>query len=255
MQQEERLKIIMQLLHERTRLTTREIAEHFAISFDTARRDVIKLTATGQAMRIHGGLMAINQQDVPDFLARSQIQSPLKKKMAQVAKRFIHQGDLAYIGPSTTLQLLCQLLNGEDLTVVTNSIDNALALLASPLPKVNLLAGDLAKDNRWTYSAAALASLKLMRPNIALVGTSLVRQDGICLPNSKDAELIRTATTRARKVVVIAEKFKFINENNSPFLATSLDKIDVLITDVSLPDEYRTWFNPRTQIISGSRKE
>lgn len=48
MTQEERLIQIKKLLKEKHQLSTRKLAEHFQISFDTARRDVIHLTSTGQ---------------------------------------------------------------------------------------------------------------------------------------------------------------------------------------------------------------
>lgn len=92
MTQEERLIQIKQLLKKKHQLSTRQIAAHFNVSFDTARRDVIHLTETGQAIRVHGGLMEINCNSVPDFLARNQVQSPVKMKMARMAKRFVHPG-------------------------------------------------------------------------------------------------------------------------------------------------------------------
>ncbi len=92
MTQEERLLEIKEMLKKQHRLSTRKLADHFGVAFDTARRDVLRLTSTGQAVRIHGGLMELEHNTVPDFLVRSQIQSPLKEKMARKAKRFIHPG-------------------------------------------------------------------------------------------------------------------------------------------------------------------
>ena len=84
--QEERLVQIKKMLKKEHQVSTKEIAKKFGVSFDTARRDVIHLATTGQAVRIHGGIMEISQNDVPDFLARNQVQSPVKLKMAKMAK-------------------------------------------------------------------------------------------------------------------------------------------------------------------------
>lgn len=65
--QVERLDLIRRTLDERKTISTREIMQLCQVSFDTARRDVIKLTNTGQAIRIHGGLMKIKQGTVPDL--------------------------------------------------------------------------------------------------------------------------------------------------------------------------------------------
>nr|WP_300591982.1 hypothetical protein [uncultured Lactobacillus sp.] len=40
----------------------------------------MKLTNTGQAIRIHGGLMRIKQGIVPGYNFRSHVLSPIKKK-------------------------------------------------------------------------------------------------------------------------------------------------------------------------------
>lgn len=47
--QEQRLEEIKEMLAKKHKLTTHELADHFGIAFDTARRDVLRLTSTGQA--------------------------------------------------------------------------------------------------------------------------------------------------------------------------------------------------------------
>ena len=78
--QVERLDLIRQKLDEKKTISTREIMKLCHVSFDTARRDVIKLTSTGQAIRIHGGLMKIKQGTVPDYNSRVHVLSPIKIK-------------------------------------------------------------------------------------------------------------------------------------------------------------------------------
>lgn len=249
MSQEERLKQIKQLLKKKHQLSTRKIAEHFQISFDTARRDVIHLTTTGQAIRIHGGLMEIDQNSVPDFLARNQIQSPIKLKMAKMAKRFVHPGQCDFIGSSTILKQLCPLLNGMELQVVTNSIDNALSMLTSEIPSVRLLGGIINKSQRYIYSETALETIRKIHFNTAFIGTSCIRADGVYAPRMEDAEIVREAIKRANQVVLVAEKYKFTDNSTSPYMSAPLDKIDVLITDTPLTDQQQNLFDPKTQII------
>ena len=99
MTQANRLKEIRRLLLEKRELKTREIASYFGISFDTARRDVLRLTETGQALRIHGGIMAVDDDSVPSFLNRQHILSPVKRDLAEIASHFVHTGQCDFIGP------------------------------------------------------------------------------------------------------------------------------------------------------------
>lgn len=250
MTQEERLTQIKQLLKEKHQLSTRQIANHFHVSFDTARRDVIYLTETGQAIRVHGGLMEINRNSIPDFLARNQVQSPIKMKMARMAKRFVHPGHCDFIGSSTTLKRLCPLLNGMDMQIVTNSIDNALNLLTTEIPSVRLLGGTINKQQRFISSEAALETLRKIHFNTAFIGAGCVRKNGVYTPSMADSKVVETAASRANQVVLVAEKFKFANLSSSPYMSVSLNQIDVLITDTPLPQELKQYFNPKTQIIS-----
>lgn len=247
--QEERLNQIKDLLKQEHRILTKEIAEKFNVSFDTARRAVIHLCSTGQAVRIHGGMMEINQTSVPDFLARNQVQSPVKLKMAKMARKFVHPDQCDFIGSSTTLKRLCPLLNGMDLQVVTNSIDNALNLLTGEFPSVRLLGGIVNKSQRYIYSEEALETIRRIHFNTAFIGGSKVRVDGVYASIMDDAEIVNEVVKRANQVVLVAEKYKFTNQSTSPFMSTSLDKVDVLITDTPLPDEIKSYFSSKTQII------
>ncbi|WEV39037.1 DeoR/GlpR family DNA-binding transcription regulator [Lactobacillus sp. ESL0680] len=255
MTQEQRLHEIRQMLVRQNHLVTRDLAEHFNISFDTARRDVIRLVATGQAIRVHGGLIRNTDDEGLPFLTRNQIDSPIKTQMAQMAQHFIHTRQCDFIGPSTILKKLCQLISGTNLQIVTNSIDNSLELMRSEFPEVLLLGGIVNKEHRFNYSVHALDLLKGISFNNAFVGTASVKSDGIYLPKINDAELIKVATSRAKRIIVVAEKHKFNNPKIAPYMAVPLSQIDVLITDEPLPDEIKQNFAPTTQIISVIKKK
>lgn len=255
MRQADRLKKIKELLAQNNEISTRKLANLFKVSFDTARRDILKLTSTGQAIRIHGGIMELDHRSVPEFSARTQIQSPIKQKMAETARHFIHPGQCDFIAPSTTLQQLCTMINGIDLQIITNSIDCAFALTSSALPQVRMLGGTLYKKDRFVSSNAALTEIAGIHFNTAFIGTSRVRPDGVYTANLADAEIIRAVVNQANQVVLIAEKYKFTNHNSSPFKSTSLNQVDVVITDTELKQEYSHYFNSNAQIIPVLRKD
>lgn len=250
MNQEERRQEIKRLLQSRHQLSTRELARHFGISFDTARRDILHLTRTGQAVRVHGGVMELAKDDVPAYLARQHILSPVKLELAKMAAHFVHAGQCDFIGPSTSLEQLCRQIQGRDLHVVTNSIDNALALLAHPLPQATLLGGTLEKRNRYTYSAAALTQVSQLRFNTVFIGCVRVDPDGVYLSEEEDANLIRMAVARARTVVLLAEKYKFSSQLTAPYLVATLEQIDVVITDEPMDPQTRQGFKKTVQVLS-----
>lgn len=250
MTQQQRLSEIKKLLRQKHQLSTRELAHHFHVAFDTARRDIVHLTQTGQAVRVHGGLMEIDRKQGPTYLLRKEIQSPIKLHMAEKAKHFVHAGDCDFINSSTTLTQMCGLLGQTEVQVVTNSIDCALSLINVSLPRVRLLGGIINKSNRFIYSKAALDTINRLHFNTAFMGTTKIRSDGAYEVQSEDAEIAQAVVQRAQQVVLVAEQYKFTNQNVSPFLEIPINKIDVLITDTPLTDQERKFFNSNTQIIS-----
>lgn len=255
MTQEERIDEIRKMLEQANKLSTKQLAEHFGVAFDTARRDVLRLTSTGQAVRVHGGLMALDSTGVPNFGARNKIQSPLKEKMAKIAKKFIHPGEFDFIAPSTTITRMCEMIDSIDLTIATNSIDSAAVLANSPMPEVILLGGKLIKGDHFTSSAEAIKQIQRLHFNTAFIGTSKIRPDGIYTATQEDADIISTVVERANKVVLIAERYKFTNHNSSPYLSAPINKIDVVITDTPLDQKIKINFNDNTQIIPVQRRQ
>lgn len=255
MQQEERLAIIKKWLEQTSQLRTRQIMKRFGISFDTARRDVVRLTQTGQALRVHGGIMALNQNGVPSFASRNRIESPLKAKMAKILAHYIYPGGLYFFGPSTTIARACRDIVGINTTIMTNSIDNAAILTASNLPHVELLGGKVNKENRFTYSMDSLEKVKNYRFRMVVVGAGLIKNGHVYLINAEDAAIDQQAVAEARQVMLIAENYKFHRNNPSSYRFMDCRNVDTLITDQPLDKESRKYFKDNCLIKSVSQSK
>ena len=92
--------------------------------------------------------MRIKQGTVPDYNSRVHVLSPIKNKIAKMTAKYLTADKLIYLNASTTISQLCRYLNGLNATVMTNSIDNASALMMDNLPNVILLGGYLMKSAR-----------------------------------------------------------------------------------------------------------
>lgn len=234
--QVERLDLIRRTLDERKTISTREIMQLCQVSFDTARRDVIKLTNTGQAIRIHGGLMKIKQGTVPDYNSRAHVLSPIKNKMAKMTAKYLTADKLIYLNASTTISQLCHYLTGLNATIMTNSIDNAGALMMDNLPNVILLGGYLNKENHYTSSLNSLKEIDQYEFDVAVIGTSSVNKNGVFVVN------------RTKTVILLAEEYKFKEDRSSPYKVMDCKQADILITDNRLAPQYRKYFKKNIKI-------
>lgn len=234
---------ILEVLKEKGWLSTKQIADHFEIAFDTARRDVLHLTSTGQAIRVHGGIMITQGDEVPEFLNRKRILSPVKTSMAKIAATYVHPNKLYFIGASTTLVQLCDLLGEVDTTIVTHGIDNAEHLMENKFPRVELLGGIVDKINRYASSLDTLIRLNDFVFDGVFIGASRITDEGdITVMGKADAAILRKAVQRGKKIILVTQNYKFTTKKTSPYVVTNCQQVDVLVTDKSLDPKYVSYF-------------
>lgn len=244
MHQAERIRIIKKLLAKEEHLSTREIMKKLNVSFDTARRDIIRLSETGQANRVHGGIIALDRTNVPGFKSRSYIESPVKNKMAAIMAHYIYPQRLYFFGTSTTIARACEKIQGINATIVTHSIDNAANLLQSELPDVRLLGGKINKENRFTYAMDSLTKIRNCRFSMAFIGSSLIADGQIYVANEEDAAIDRCAIAQARQIVLVSENYKFHSGHSSSYRVASTKDVDLMITDQPLDAKKKSIFRP-----------
>ncbi|EKW98530.1 DeoR/GlpR family DNA-binding transcription regulator [Ligilactobacillus saerimneri] len=253
MSQEKRIELIKQLLEERQELSTKDIMREFGISQDTARRDIVLLTKRGEVKRTHGGILPLDfGRSVPNFQSRLASFTKEKTQIALKAVEYFKPHHVYFVDSSTILLKTCQNLS-LPLTVVTHSLDNCIALSEHNKVKVKVLSGTLDHENRFFYSNLAIQELNNVVFDTAFVAASGIDENGIYLLDQGDAEIVGLAAKRARKVILVAEHQKFVN--NSYYRICSLDKISIFITDQELTKEQRAMFSPDTQIVVASNKD
>lgn len=162
--------------------------------------------------------------------------------------KYLTADKLIYLNASTTISQLCRYLNGLNATVMTNSIDNADALMMDNLPNVILLGGYLNKENHYTSSLNSLKEIDKYEFDIAVIGTSSVNKNGVFVVNHSDAQIEREVVNRAKTVILLAEEYKFKEDRSSPYKFMDCKQADILITDNKLDPQYRKYFKKNIKI-------
>lgn len=229
MYQEERLKKIIEWLREDQVLSNQELMERLEISRDTARRDIIRLTKMGKAIRTHGGIARADfQVNVEDYRSRLSQNVEGKERIGKKAAQLLPDQGICFFDVSTMMQFVCMNLSKE-LTVYTHSLDNLELMTALPRLKVHCLGGILNKDNRFFYGCDVWENLNRIYFNVALLSAAAVAEDGIYFENEEDAQVKRIAAKRSNQVIVMADYQKF--QRVSKFCAIGWEQIDLLILD------------------------
>lgn len=102
MRRDDRLQAILALLQDSDRLEVDNLAEHFAVSQETIRRDLTTLSEQGLLRKVHGGAVRFQSAQEQSFTMRSYLYQKQKEAIARAAASVIEDGDSLLISSGTT---------------------------------------------------------------------------------------------------------------------------------------------------------
>lgn len=228
--QEERLMLILQHLEQHRRIGIEEICDKFNVSRDTARRDIVRLEEQGAIIRTRGGAMLPSlSKRVDDYDTRLASDHDVKRAIGRLGASLVRSGDYLIMDSSTTVQEAAEALCGEELVVVTNSIDIASILIRKPGTSVHLLGGLLHPKQRFVYGAKAVAMVSDYKVDKVLLGACGITVDGLSHALEEESLLVRETMRQADQVIVLADHSKF--GKRLFHRVAGLELVDILVTD------------------------
>lgn len=241
----ERRKAIMNLLHNKKRLTVKELAKEIDVSEATLRADLNKMELDGLLIRTHGGaILKEEDENNTSFSVRAQKNREEKNKIAQEAIRYVEEKQCILLDASSTALELARLLKNSTLrlTVVTTGVLTALELKDNTNLTVILVGGVL--TNKSTSIEGTLGLDILNHVNIDLMFTSgngFSFENGLTDFNFYEVELKKQLVKQARKLIALVDSSKI--EVNSSSAFAKINQIDILITDESLSKQLTEKFS------------
>ncbi|WP_377155164.1 DeoR/GlpR family DNA-binding transcription regulator [Roseateles sp. UC29_93] len=178
------------------------LAAEFNLSEDAIRRDLRALAADGLCRRVYGGAVPIAANDRP--LAARMKEAPVRKSaLARAGAATVRPGELVFLDTgSTNLALVDVLPEDADLTVATNAVDVAAAVLRRQDLRLLMIGGEVDPHLGGCVDAAAVDSLSRLRIDRGFVGVcALSMSDGILTTHFREAAFKRTLIERSRHVV------------------------------------------------------
>lgn len=234
----ERHRAILEAVARDGRASVLELSEGLAVAPETIRRDLSALERQGQIRRVHGGAIPAGRIGFePSVDLRRETLTNEKARIARAAVSEIPKEGAIIIDAGTTTGALLDLIpNGVDLTVVTNSVLHAAALVQREDIKVLMLGGRVRSRTFACVDEWALESLKGLYADVAFVGTNgISAARGLTTPDRNEATIKNAMLLSARRRVVLADNSKFGDDHFANF--GKLEEVDVVITDVEVDDE------------------
>jgi len=242
---------LIRLAQRQGQLSVAELSSQFGVSADTIRRDLDLLSVRGFVRRTHGGAVPA------DYLIQggSSSDQPVgariveKTRIALCASELIKDGEsLILNGGSTTRLFAFELAGKKDLTVVTNALGIPAALPRQAVRDIVVLGGEYRSESQITVGSIAFCGAVAITADSAVLGVGGITQDGLFAGVLQDATMTASMIAAARRTIVLADATKF----NHKLLGhiTSLEQIDILVTDAEPPRElFRALDERQVQVL------
>jgi len=231
---EERQQAIAELVAQRGRLSVNALAEEYAVTTETVRRDLSVLERAGVLRRVHGGAvpaaaLSALESKVGD---RDLAHADEKDRIAKAALELLPPtgGSVLLDAGTTTARLAMMLPRDLQLTVVTNAVPIAARLAGSPSINLHLLPGRVRSTTHAAVGEDTVEALARLRADVAFVGTNGISGDhGLSTPDHTEAAAKRAMVTSAHRVVALVDSSKLGRELTVRF--AELADVDVVVTD------------------------
>ena len=222
-------------------VTTSALMEHFGVSVETVRRDLISLERDGFLKKVHGGAVRCEQmRSFHELPKRLEENNNEKKQLAQTALKCINENDVIGIDSGSTAVCFAREIRGKfsSLTVITYSLDVFSELQGDTNIRLILCGGEYLTDERAFFGPLTEGILDNISINkMFLCPSAISLKFGICDWHNEMFAIQKKMKERSDSIYVIADSSKFETK--------ALMKIDdakicrCFITDNELPSGIR----------------
>ncbi len=205
-----RQQSILDLVRERGYLNIEELAQQFAVTPQTIRRDINQLAEQSLLRRYHGGAAWDSSIENTAYNTRADQMRDEKQRIAEAIAAHIPDNASLFINIGTTTEAIARALLGhKNLKVITNNLHVA-SILAGKDDFEVLIAGGTVRGDGGVVGQAAVDFIEQFRVDFAVVGISGIDEDGSLLDfDYQEVRVSRAIIDNARQVFLAADSSKF----------------------------------------------
>jgi DeoR/GlpR family transcriptional regulator of sugar metabolism len=230
---------ILELVGRNGFVSVAEIAESFAVSDMTIRRDLWALRDKGMILRTHGGAVGIGRREVfdaaePAFSSRRRQNAAAKGAIARTAAGLIGVRESIGLDVGTsTLALAEEMAGRQDVAVFTASLYAAAVLGRRGCP-VHVFGGLVRGAELSVVGSNPIKQIQQFCVSKLFLGVSGVTEDGFFDYSPEDTEIKRAFIEQADQVIVLCDSSKF--DHRSVSKVCDLGRAARIVSDAPPPD-------------------
>lgn len=235
----ERERLIIEAMGPNGFVSYRDLEARLAASPATIRRDLSRLEEEGVIHRVRGGAKLTERHGGrPEGAARlagtpfaQSITEHLAEKQAigRAAAQLCQHGEGIMIDGGTTTLQMCPHIGGLDLSVLTNSLHIANALLPQSGTQILLPSGTLFREQNIILAPAGEESMPRFHAPKLFMGAAAVGPQGVMQQDVILVAAERRLIDRAEQVILLVDSSKFTSSSGA--IVCGLDEVDIVVTD------------------------
>jgi DeoR family ulaG and ulaABCDEF operon transcriptional repressor len=231
----ERERLILDSLRPSGFITYRELEAIIGASPATIRRDLARLEAEAQIVRVHGGAKLPEAADTPPRLLGTPFDLAItqnaeaKRAIGRAAAGLVTPGEGIMIDGGTTTLQMCPHLMGLRCQVLTNSLHIVNALLLQEGTGILVPSGSVFREQNIILAAAGEESMPRFHAPKLFMGAASVGAQGIMQADIVLVAAERRLIDRAEEVILLVDSSKFSSQSGT--IVCGLEEIDTIITD------------------------
>lgn len=240
---------IVELINNNGTIKITELADHFQVSRETIRRDMIALSNAGSAKKWFNGTFASHDFNIQPVNTRLSINQDSKMQICEEVFQYIPDGAVIFIDAGSTTLCFAQLLSQKSgYTVITNSIAAANAL-ANGNNHVIITGGKLNISVMDVTGMQTVNFLEHIKVDVSILGSEgFQRHNGPSSNDFDDIQIKKLAVQNAMTSIVVADSSKA--SVSALMQYAEWKDIDYFITDAALPERVELQLKEFTNVIT-----
>lgn len=230
----ERRNQIVQMVKANGYISAKTIANHFGVSTETIRKDLLELDKQNILKKGHGEATLSSTYLENSFDTKSCTNLSQKTNIAEYAMKEIPEGGIIFIDSGSTCMQLAKLLHQkEGLTIITNSFSAAQVLIGSK-NQLLLTGGELREKSLSLVASWTVSNLSTVMADVAFIGCDGFHEKGPSIRSYRELEVKQLMLSHAAKSILLCDSTKF-NERGLYCFADFVD-FSCMITDSEISD-------------------
>jgi DeoR family fructose operon transcriptional repressor len=248
-----RYEKIMEALLVSKEVTVLELSERLQVSGKTIREDLGKLEEQKLLMRVHGGAI-LAQNDQLGILSMREINHKHKAEKLEIAAKalqYIKSGDVIALDGGSTILEIARGLENQPLTVITNDLFVISELTAKD--QIRLVVPGGYRVRNILAGNEAVSYIRRLNVQKAFVSaTALHVEYGLSIYTGDLLAFKQALVETAQTTYAVIDHYKFGQSALHTF--ATLADIDLIITDAGLPEQTAEAFRQAGSIIDYKKK-